>query len=110
MRRPKKNLKPLLLLSLLACSCAGQLPPKPVLELGVIDYPSNEVIVNMTSGIKLDGVSDLTYDNLSTNIIASGSRVPLSTYDRAVSFKPDQWAILQNYIDALKRAAQKNCK
>lgn len=98
----------ILLVAFSLCAC-GSLPPKPNVELGIIDYPAGEVIVNQTQGDTVKTASDLKYDKLSSFVMA-GKRVPLSYYDRAISFRPTMWEMVQNYIDSLERYILQGCK
>ena len=95
------------LLIILASSligCAGSSIKKPVLELGVIDYPRNEMIVNMTDGSSVKSAADLKYSVVVESIVFDGKRVPLSTYDKGICFTPPNWEKLQNYLNELERA------
>lgn len=92
-------------------SCAGA-PQKPNVELGVIDYPHGEVIVNMTdakSFSKINSVEEAKYRAIARAVVASGGRVPLASYDRAIAFKPLEWEKVQNYLNSLTRYIQNNC-
>lgn len=102
----------LALLSLLSLtSCAGA-PEKPSFELGVIDYPAGQVIVNETNGKsmqRIDSVAKASHANVIRAIVAGGQRVPLASYDRAIAITPDNWTIFINYVHALERYAQNHC-
>jgi hypothetical protein len=108
------RLKELLIICSLLSSCAlmPDAPPKPSVELGVIDYPAGQVVTNMTGGKsfkKIDSVETATYRNVMAAIVSGGKRVPLASYDRAICFKPDWWGAEQNYIHALERYIQNHC-
>ena len=107
---PLKGL--LITLALISSSCAG-LPQKPNVELGVIDYPSAQVITNMTgskSFQKIQMPSDVTYKAVLQATVTDGARVPLSTYDRAICFKPNYWQAVQDYVNALNRYIENSCQ
>lgn len=100
----------LIIFSLLLASCAS-LPKKPNVELGVIDYPSGEVIVNMTGAPAMQRIQSVpSYRTVANAIAASGNRVPLSTYDRAIAFKPAYWSEVQNYMNSLVRYINNHCQ
>ena len=91
-------------------SCAS-LPKKPSVELGVIDYPSGEVIVNMTGGASLSKINSVpSYHAVASAIVSGGNRVPLASYDRAIAFKPAYWSAVQNYMNALVVYIQNHCQ
>lgn len=91
-------------------SACGHAPSPPNVELGVIDYPSNEVIVNMTGNTDLNQMKSLpSYDHVVDQIVAKGNRVPLASYDRAIAFKSNYWKMVQDYIDSLERYIKNHC-
>lgn len=97
--------------SLLA-SCAGA-PVKPSVELGVIDYPSNEVIENMTGGASFRSINSIpkaTAASVTRAVVSTGNRVPLSNYDKAICFQPDWWDVEVNYIHSLERYITAHCQ
>lgn len=97
--------------SLLLASCGGA-PIKPSIELGVIDYPAGEVIVNMTGGksmSRIDSVPKASYQNVVQAIVVTGNRVPLASYDHAITIKPDYWQIEVSYIHSLERYITNHC-
>ena len=98
--------------SLTLASCAGA-PAKPVVTIGVIDYPANQVIENNTSGKamkQIKTIAQATHENVVRAVDSAGSnRVPLSVYDNAVCFRPLQWEIVQNYLDALRTYVTNHC-
>lgn len=101
--------------SLLICSllvgCAS-LPQKPSVELGVIDYNADQVVVNQTGGksmSRIDSVEKAGYRNVVQAVVDGGNRVPLASYDRAIAFKPDAWQTEVNYIHSLERYIQNHC-
>lgn len=85
-------LKILLAVSNLSLLMACNAPDKPEVLIGVVDYPREEVIEGR-SGSDIDPV-----------------RVPLSTYDKATCFKPDQWELVQNYIHEMEAYIRGGCK
>ncbi len=97
---------------ILASSCASA-PQKPSVELGVIDYPNNQVIVNMTGNPAFKSIRESftapSYKSVITAVIASRNRVPLASYDRAICFKPTYWQAVQDYMNSLVRYIQNNC-
>lgn len=100
--------------SLLA-SCAGTgIPKKPAIEIGVIDYPRSEVIVNNTAKMSVSevNVASTTVRSVANGIIGSRSskRQPLSTYHKAIAFRPAYWEAIQNYIDELVAYAKNGCR
>lgn len=87
-------------------------PQKPSVELGIIDYPSDSVIANMTGGRSfqsINSVESATYKNVATAILTGGKRVPLASYDRAICFRPAWWGIEQGYVHALERYIVNHC-
>ncbi len=109
----QKNLKKLLatLPIIFLTSCAG-LPKAPSVELGVIDYPRGQVIVNMTgrSSFKnVDSIPAADYRSVVKAIVSGGNRVPLASYDRAISFKPAEWQKVQSYMDSLVQYVRAHC-
>lgn len=92
-------------------SCGGA-PVKPSVELGVIDYPANEVIENMTGGAsfkKIDAIPKATAANITHAVVSTGNRVPLASYDKAICFRPDWWDVEVNYVHALERFITNHC-
>jgi len=78
----------------------------------VIDYHAAQVVVNMTGGASfrnITSVAKATYPNVVRAIVSGGKRVPLSSYDRAVCFKPDYWQQEINYIHGLERYIRDHC-
>lgn len=69
--------------SLLLASCQT-MPEKPIVEVGGVDYPADQVIAGLSDG------SDPVH------------RVPLSTYDKATCFKPKEWEREKVYIKLLE--------
>lgn len=112
MPRQRKNVTKLLTIFLILVfeiGCAGA-PVKPSVELGVLDVPAQEVIVNNTAKMEFSKAEQIEYDNLVAKIILTGNRVPIIDYDKAISFKPDQWAILAKYVKALEQyIGEHNC-
>lgn len=100
----------ILLILVFEVGCPG-VPVKPSVELGVLDVPAQEVIIGNTSKMRLNKVEDAEYDNIVEQIRLQSTRVPIIDYDKAISFKPDQWAILSKYIKDLERYIQDHqCK
>lgn len=95
-----------------ACLCAcASLPKKPSVELGVIDYPSDQVIVNMTGSAAMARISSVpSYHTVAAAINSSGQRVPLADYDRAIAFKPVYWQAVQDYMNSLVRYINNHCQ
>lgn len=82
------------------------------MELGVIDFPRNEVIENMTGGQSfkgIDSISKATAHNVTAAVLSGGSRVPLHSYDKAICFRPDWWNVEVNYIHSLERFITNHC-
>lgn len=72
-------------------------PQKPVVEVGIIDAETFEVI----SGISGQGSNTSTI------------RVPLINYDKATSFKTKEWVKYRNYVKEMEAYAtmlENNCK
>ncbi len=94
-------------------SCATIMPgapTKPNVELGIIDYPNSEVITNMTGARSFQKIQSVpSYSAVVQAIVASGNRVPLASYHKAICFKPVYWQTTQNYINALVRYIQNHC-
>lgn len=102
--------KILLIISASSLFACAPLPAKPNVELGVIDYPSGEVIVNMTGAKSFDRIQSVpSYAQVAKAIAASGNRVPLASYDRAIAFKPAYWQAVQDYMNSLVRYIQSHC-
>jgi len=98
--------------SFLLTGCLAGAPIKPSVELGVIDYPANEVIENMTSGKSfktIDVVIKASARNVTSAVVSGGNHVPLSDYDKAICFQPDWWDVEVNYIHALERYISNHC-
>lgn len=101
-----------LIIFALVVSACGSAPTKPSFTLGVIDYPASQVIENQTGGRSMQAINSsakATYANVASAIAAGGARVPLSTYDKAISIKPDQWTIFINYVHGLERYITNHC-
>lgn len=85
----------LFLLSALLTGCETP-PKKPVVEIGGIDYPRQEIIAGLSDG------SDAVH------------REPLSSYDKATCFNLEAWEsfklwvkLLEAYADRCYKAGQK---
>jgi hypothetical protein len=102
----------IVLIASLASSCAGlPIPEKPKVEVGIIDYPRNEVITNQIDSRKIKSKKQLRYAVMRKNMLASKFiRKPLADYDKAISFKPAAWEQLQNYLDKLEDYARNRCQ
>jgi len=98
--------------TLAALTSCGGAPVKPSVELGVIDYPANQVIENMSGGAsfkKIDAITKATAQNVTRAVVSTGNRVPLSSYDKAICFRPDWWDVEVNYIHSLERYISAHC-
>jgi hypothetical protein len=73
-------------LSSLGCA---SIPEKPVVEVGAVDYPADQAIVGRSDG------SDTV------------RRIPLSLYDKATCFRPEEWEREKVYIQLLEQYAQR---
>jgi hypothetical protein len=97
--------------SLLLTACGGA-PIKPSVDLGVIDYPRAQVIENQTGGASISKINTFdkaSHANVVKAIATGGQRVPLSTYDRAICFKPDSWNVEIAYVHSLERYISNHC-
>jgi hypothetical protein len=93
----------------LLLSGCGHVPEKPVVEVGIIDYPRSEIITNKT-GPEVKSTEDLKYSNLTEKAQSTGSvRKPLSTYDKSVCFLPDEWTKVQIYMHLMEDYLTKYC-
>lgn len=81
------------------------MPEKPTVELGVIDYPRNEVITEI-AGPEVKSSEDLKYEKIKAN---ASVRKPLSSYDKAVCFVPDAWVPVQTYMHLLENYIKTSC-
>lgn len=110
---PQKALLIILVNSFFGCAVLSPSAPKaPSVELGVIDYPASQVVVNMTGAKSfrgIDSVQGANYRAVVNAIVSTGKRVPLSTYDRAIAFKPTYWQAVQDYMNALTQFIQNHC-
>lgn len=98
-------------IALLLCSCGGT-PIKPSVVVGVVDYPAGQVIENTTNGQavkRIDSFEKATARNVRSAILFDGTRVPLSSYDKAICFKPDSWNVEVNYLHSLERFIRDKC-
>lgn len=99
--------------SLSACAILSPSAPKaPSVELGVIDYTAGQVIVNKTgsrSFQNIDSIEAANYRSVVKAISEGGNRVPLSTYNRAIAFKPVYWTAVQNYMNELTTFIRNHC-
>lgn len=101
-------------LHMFGCATLSQsAPQKPSIELGVIDFAAGEVVVNMTANPSFKSIQHSTsapsYREVFAAVVTNGNRVPLASYDKAVAFKPAQWTLVQNYMNALVRFIQNHC-
>ncbi len=96
----------------LLVGCAGA-PVKPSVEVGVVDYPANQVIENMSGGASfkaIDAIPKATAANITHAVVSTGNRVPLESYDKAICFQPDWWDVEVNYIHSLERYITAHCQ
>lgn len=73
---------------LLLSGCAS-IPEKPVVEVGVIDYPRLEIMIGLSDG------SDLI------------RHIPLSNYDKATCFRPESWEAMRVYLKLLEEYSKR---
>lgn len=105
----------LVLCSITLAACSS-LPQKPSVELGIIDYPAGQVIVNMTGGKSFSAMRNASsfmaasYYPLAQAIVTGGQRVPLASYDRGITFKPTEWQKEINYVHSMERYIQAHCQ
>lgn len=106
------RLRALLIICSLLTGCFAGAPVKPSVELGVIDYPSNQVIENMSGGASfkpIDSILKASAKSVTRAIAVTGNRVPLENYDKAICFQPDWWDVEVNYVHALERYISAHC-
>lgn len=101
----------LITFSLISLGCAHGLPPKPAVNLCVIDWPAQLAYCNMTNGEKITNTSKLEYRTIVESIIYSKSRedVPVSQMHKHIAFSPKDWGELVKYIHKLEEEAPKHC-
>ncbi len=107
MQIPKKNAIKLLMTLFMVgfeVSCATP-PPRPAVELCLLDVPASEVICGVTRGSSIKTSADFTYENLKSEILASptAERLPMLYVDRAIAERPDEFAKQSKYIKALEQ-------
>lgn len=106
------RLKTLAIISSLAlASCAG-LPPKPSVELCVIDIGASVAYCNMTNGEKITKVDQLKYQAVVSSIVNSPNRIdkPIKELHKYISFSPMDWGRVVQYMHSLEYwASQKHC-
>lgn len=88
------------------------MPIKPSVVLGVVDFPVSQVIENTTNGQKMQEINSFakaTAQNIRKAAMFDGTRVPLSSYDKAICFKPDSWNVEVNYLHSLERFIRDHC-
>jgi len=101
------RLKTLLIIgSLLLTACPG-VPPKPEVEIGVLDVPAQEIIVGHASAKNFDRSALVNYGYIHHQMTV---RKPIMEYDKAVCARPPEWVKIRDYIDALERFIEMQCK
>ena len=113
MKKLRKTSLIALAVSLSACAnLKHELPEKPAVEMGFIDYPRDEVITVQTKGKTFKSLKQLRYANLYASVLSAAGAVrkPLASYDKAISFLPAEWEKIQNYLDELVQFAKDYCR
>jgi hypothetical protein len=80
----------ILLATLSSLGCVG-IPPKPSVNLCLLDVPANEASCGRTG----------TNDPI--------QRVPLAAMDKATAFSPADWELIKNYIDEMEDYVRHRC-
>jgi hypothetical protein len=81
------RLSKLALISSLLVGCGG-LPNKPVVNLCILDYARQQLSCTSTGATPVS------------------IRIPLEAGENYTCISPDDWAAIQNYINALSQAVQ----
>lgn len=66
-------------------------PPKPVVEICVLDAPA------------LEGICGMVDSNVS-------HREPIGALDKLIGFRPVEWEKVQNYIDQMEDYVRHQCR
>jgi hypothetical protein len=105
-----KNLVKLLTILLLTSSC-NQVPPKPSVELCILDVANMSALCGNTSAVGITTSEEATYNRLYSLVktAQNATKQPLMYVEHGVALKPMQWGILQNYIHELELAAKTKC-
>lgn len=83
-----QHLKRFLAISSLFLAGCGGLPNKPTINLCIIDYASQQLSCTTT------GANPVS------------ARIPLASADKYTCVSPDDWAAIQNYMNALVQQLQ----
>ena len=102
-----------MILTALAFSCSfiacQGIPPKPQINLGLINIPAQTCDFSSTESIKT--LEDLEYSKiLSLQARALGNfSMPLAACDKFVVMSPEDWEKLSTYTKKLRAYAEQKC-
>lgn len=105
----------LILILLLLAGCGLPLPESPKGELCILSIERDSLICSKLNQEEIDVYVDgakvkMAWVNMARRELAGDVRIiPLSEGDRYVSFSPDTWESISNYVDAMRNIITNRC-
>lgn len=110
MNEKKLQMMLLVIFSFFLCSCINA-PPKPNLELCIVNYPGNILYCGQTSMSSYTSTKQINYSVLTNEVLSSRTLIekPISYLDKGTGLTPGNWESLMDYLHELEDFAQNHC-